>query len=86
MMERFGRPKHKVLNHHIWENLKPLQRKAGDIRSKWTVFSICTVCAAVCRCDRKNFGLGLGEIPKTREWTPDTRDDTVKLKKDFNLA
>ncbi|KAI3358103.1 hypothetical protein L3Q82_003111 [Scortum barcoo] len=81
--ERLAEPSvREVFNSHLRKSFSQIPREAGDIESEWTMFSASIVDAAVRSCGRKVSGACRGGNPRTRWWTPEVRDDAVRLKKE----
>ena len=99
-LDRLGRPKcivrvcwecltepsvREVFNSHLRESFDQIPREAGDIKSKWTMFSTSIVDAVVRSCAHKVSIACCGGNSQTQWWTPEVRD-AVKLKEESYWA
>ncbi|KAI3366826.1 hypothetical protein L3Q82_009240 [Scortum barcoo] len=68
--ERLAEPSvREVFNSHLRKSFSQILREAGDIASKWTMFSVSIVDAAVRSCGCKVSGACCGGNPRTQWWT-----------------
>ncbi|KAI3354588.1 hypothetical protein L3Q82_019093 [Scortum barcoo] len=73
--ERLAEPSvREVFNSHLRKSFSQIPREAGDIESEWTMFSASIVDAAVRSCGRKVSGACRGGNPRTRWWTPGSKN------------
>ncbi|KAI3353916.1 hypothetical protein L3Q82_005121 [Scortum barcoo] len=83
--ERLAEPSvREVFNSHLRKSFSQIPREAGDIESEWTMFSASIVdMRRVRSCGTQGLWCLSWRQPRTQWWwTPEVRDDAVRLKKE----